>query len=357
MSQDLLERARRERSPLIDGNTVTFIWQGDSAPRLYADFNGWDEGEGTQLTLIADGIWTHSIELPADAYVEYAFAEPAIPGQEQERIVDPLNPRRVSNGMGKYNHFFAMPEAKLDTHTRRRKDVPSGTLTSEVVTGYGFVVGEKRKVHFYQPAVKEPCPLLVVWDGQDYLRRAHLTNVIDNLLHEGRIRPVALAMPEHGRQARFLEYGCAEITLGFVAEFVLPLARQRLNLIDVADAPGSYGIMGASMGGLMALYTGLRMPQIFGRVLSQSGAFAFPGYDFVVWDLVRCTKPAGSKFWLDAGTMESLLDCNRRMAELLAERQYEFRYREYQGGHNYPSWRSDFVEGLEYLFPPSNNGA
>ena len=349
MNADLLERARREGTPLIDGGTtVTFVWLGPSAPRLYADFNGWDNGEGTALTPAGDGLWTHTMQLPADAYVEYAFIDPA----SKERVEDAFNRRKVGNGMGKHNHYFSMPEARLDTHVRPRRGVKRGKLTSEVLNGEVFVTGGKRKVYFYQPAVEEPCPLLVVWDGQDYARRAHLPTVIDNLIHEGRMRPVALAMPEHGRAARMLEYGCSEMVLGFVTEIVIPAARQRLNLIDPAQNPGSYGIMGASMGGLMALYAGLLMPQLFGRVLAQSGAFAFPGHEFIVWDMVRCKDLPESKFWLDVGTMEFLLDCNRRMAELLEQRGYAFAYHEYNGGHNYTAWRSDFIEGLEYLFPP-----
>ena len=69
-------------------------------------------------------------------------------------------------------------------------------------------------------------------------------------------------------ETRFIR-ACGESTLLFVAAQVLPLARAHLNLLDPAKHPGAYGVLGASMGGLMALYTGLRLPRIFGHVLSQ----------------------------------------------------------------------------------------
>ncbi|NIW48054.1 MAG: esterase family protein, partial [Gammaproteobacteria bacterium] len=59
-----------------------------------------------------------------------------------------------------------------------------------------------------------------------------------------------------------------------------PLAKEKLNLVDPEKEP--YGIMGASLGGLMALFTGLRITQIFGQILSQAGSFGFDGHDFVV---------------------------------------------------------------------------
>ena len=43
ISADQLERAHREGAPLIDGETVTFIWAGEKAPLLVADFADWEE--------------------------------------------------------------------------------------------------------------------------------------------------------------------------------------------------------------------------------------------------------------------------------------------------------------------------
>ena len=38
------------------------------------------------------------------------------------------------------------------------------------------------------------------------------------------------------------------------------------------------------------------------------------------------------------------------MHELLVEKGYDVVYEEYNGGHNYPSWRDGVGEGLEALF-------
>jgi enterochelin esterase family protein len=160
-----------------------------------------------------------------------------------------------------------------------------------------------------------------------------------------------MALPYHGGPARGIEYSCSETTLGFLHLHVLPLARKELDLVSVQAQPGAFGILGASMGGLMALYAGLRAPEVFGRVLSQSGAFAADEHEYVVWDLIRYGPVRPLRIWMDAGRFEWLLPPNRGMHDLLVEHGYDVTYREYNGGHNYPSWRDEVWRGLEHLFP------
>jgi len=340
---NLLARARQSH-PIIDGDRVTFVWSGDQAPQLIGDTTGWQWGSPIDLAQVGPGIWAHTLTLPQDAYLEYAFWD------GQQRVADPLNRNTTPDGLGNENNYFYMPGAAPTTLTRRRRNVPHGTITRHVLENDFLLAGKRRTVLLYQPPTAEPCPLLVVLDGQDYRRRAKIANVVDNLIAEGRIRPIALALPYHGGGARAVEYACSEATLGFLLYDLLALARRELNLVDVQDNPGAYGILGASMGGLMALYAGLRAPEVFGRVLSQSGAFAMTEHTSVVFDLVRHGPVPPLRVWMCAGRYEWLLDCNRRMHELLAERGYDVVYDEYSGGHNYPSWRDRLGRGVEMLF-------
>ena len=187
----------------------------------------------------------------------------------------------------------------------------------------------------------------MIYDGLEYLKRARLTTILDNLIAQQRIKPLAAAFVYHGGPTRFLEYSCSDVTLLFLREKVIPLASQHLNLIDVGEYPGAYAVMGASMGGLMAMYTGFRLPHVFGSVLSQSGAF-FPGY--VLEALVGCSDHLPLKLWMDVGRFESLLEVNRNFRALLSAQGYQVPLREYPGGHNYTAWRDDLADGLVYLF-------
>ena len=70
------------------------------------------------------------------------------------------------------------------------------------------------------------------------------------------------------------------------------------------------------MGVRMSLYAGLRVPEVFGRVLSQSAALDMSKPDSVVFDLVRHGPVRPVKIWMNVGRYEWLLDSNQRMHEL-----------------------------------------
>jgi enterochelin esterase-like enzyme len=228
--------------------------------------------------------------------------------------------------------------------------VAKGILTRHVVETEEMAATPRREVYLYRPVQAEgPLPLLVVLDGVDYLKQGKINVMVDNLIAQGRMRPVAMALVENGRGARMVEYGCSDLTVAFLIDKVLPLARQALDLMDVEESPGAYGILGASMGGVMALYTGCRAPQVFGKVLSQAGAFSL-GEEMVVYDLVRDGERRPIKVWLNCGTYDFLYGTNRQMRALLAEKGYEVAYQESHAGHNYFAWRDDLAAGLEYMF-------
>jgi enterochelin esterase family protein len=346
MTLSILERLKTERNPLIDDNVATFVWQGERAPYLVGDFTGWDAGDPAILAKCELGIWTYQLALPPDAYIEYGFVD------GEEHLRDPFNPRRSPNGMGGYNHYFFMANSKPTPLARKEGNIPHGTVTKHVIQTERFIVGNKRTVFLYQPPVNDPVPLVVVWDGPDYLHRAHLNNIVDNLIAQQRIRPVALALVENGGPARGIEYACSESTLGFLMTEVLPLANKELNLVDINAFPGAYGVLGASMGGLMALYTGVRIPQVFSHVISQSGAFSWAGFDMVIFDLLEHGELRPLKVWMDVGIYDipSLLVANRRMQTLLSQKGYALKYGEYNAGHNFPAWRNEIWRGFEYLF-------
>ena len=341
------QRFNTEPTPLIDGNTVTFVWEGDAPPLLRADFNDWNQvpAQAPVWTEEEPGLWLYRLTLPDEAYIEYCF------GTDEERQPDPHNPRLTPNGMGQMNHFFAMPQVERQGWHVKRKGVVRGRVSQHRVTAQLLARGKTRALYLYQPPTDQPVPLLLVYDGQDYYRRAQLPTIVDNLIAQKHIPPIALAMLAHGGpQARMTEYACADTTLLHLVHNLLPLVRDHLNLLDLAQHPGAYGVLGASMGGLMATYTGLRLPHLFGRVFSQSGAFYFDEYETVVGELVRHGPLRPLRIFMDVGQFEWLLEPNRRMHALMQESGYAVAYHEFAGGHNYPSWRNDLWRGLVWLF-------
>jgi enterochelin esterase-like enzyme len=358
-SELTIRRALDSGNPIIQDDRATFIWEGDSSPQLLSDLNGWDAARKPKLFKRASTgsklastktIWSCSLTVPRDAYVEYTFYDPS----SQEKFLDPLNENTVSNGVGGRNNFFYMSEAIPSPFSIRRTDVRAGTLTRHRVSTDYLQDDAERDVYLYRPPISGPVPLLIVYDGYDYLHRGKLATIVDNLIAEKRICPIAIAFLQNGKSRRNVEYFCSDATITWLDREILPLARKHLRLLNMDEHPGEYGVLGASAGGLMSMYTGLRMPEIFGNVLCQSGVFAIEGRDLAVVDLVRYSHARDINIWMDVGMLDELLEDNRRMIALLDKRQYNVIYREFSAGHNYTAWRDDIWHGLEAMFPYSS---
>src|SRR2546422_10320025 len=224
---DLSERARVEKTPLIAGDQATFVWAGDRAPTLAGDMTGWRPWEttsgGQKMAEVESGIWTCTLPLPPDAYVEYAYF---LDGQ---RVYDPFNPHRVPNGFGETNNCFWMPQAPRSRLFRRQKGVKAGVVSRTTFQSMRLA-GGRRTACLYRPALDGPYVLLLVLDGQDYFQRARLATLADNLIHQGTLPPLAIVFLDNARQARFAEYGCSEALVGFVAQELLPWVASQIPL-------------------------------------------------------------------------------------------------------------------------------
>ena len=353
-SNSKLQRAKEFGNPVVDGNEVTFFWEGKTAPTLVGDFNNWDSNV-THFKRVSPrlqpastkSVWYYILSLPRDAYIEYAFHDPV----SQKNFLDPLNRKSVNNGTGGRNNFFYMPETMPSPFAMRRADISGGALTSHVVETKWLRDDYEREIYLYRPPVNDQVPLLIAYDGQDYLQRGKLAVIVDNLIAEKRIQPMAIAFLPSTSRWRSLEYACSDGTLLWLDQIILPLVRENLNLLDIKKHPGAYGVLGASLGGTMSLYTGLRMPDVFGKVISQSGAFMIESRDFAVVDLVKHQHSRDINIWMDVGQLDILLEDNRQMKKLLDEMEYIATYQEFSGGHNHTAWRNDVWRGLEMLFP------
>ena len=370
MKSFLLERVRAEGTPLIDGRVTrdgvrfssdspdchaTFVWQGKKPPALTGDFVFWaSDGGGSKdaplaLEPMEPNVWATTLKFPRNAYVEYIFLK------NKKRVNDPFNARKSPNGIGGINNYFYAPHAQSSPFLKPSRNVSRGRVTAHTLNVGPMIFGSERKLHLYQPPTQEPAALIVALDGQDYLRRAKLPTLLDNLLAQNKIPPLVVAMiesPKAGEgSARMSEYACNELTLIFLLKNVVPFAQEHLKLVDWKKTRGAYGIMGASMGGLMSLFTALRAPEIFGKVISQAGAFELWDYPTSTFTLLTQTKTQ-PRVWLDVGQMDWLLEPNRRMDKALRRQKFDVKLREYYAYHNWPAWRNVLPDALMWAFPP-----
>ena len=305
-----------------------------------------------------DGWWERSYELEGDVRTSYLFTTVLVPSRAGELIADPLNPR---------GHLYAasaddpddedltvslieLPDAKPYRWSVPSDGVPQGQVAMERLASARL--GNERQVFTYTPAAYDAgrtYPLLICFDGWAYVQQAYvpLQTVLDNLIAEGAIPPVVAVLPDSlDTSTRTRELNLHEPFVEFLAEELLPWAHDRLSF---EDDPARTIVAGSSLGGLTAAFCGLRRPDLFGLVLSQSGAFQRGLPD----ELAR-TDRLPVRFALDVGALEttqfeqfaSLYHSNLHLRDVLVAKGYDVSFREFPGGHDYFWWRETIADGL-----------
>ncbi len=342
--------------PLIEGRNATFVYVGEADA---VHLRHWVYGLGSSQSfhrVAGTELWYHTLQLPPQSRVEYKLE--LIQGDHRQWIRDPLNPNLAHDPFGA-NSVCHGEGYRRPAWTEPDPEAREGTIKEMHFPTTAF--GESRRVSVYLPArfrTTRRYPLLIVHDGGDYMRYASLRVVMDNLIHRLEVAPLVVALTHPGN--RMTEYPNHPGHASFIAEQLLPAMQAKFPLYD---APASRCLMGASFGGVAALSTAWRYPGLFGRLLLQSGSFAFtdigesqrgPAFaqvvEFVNAFRDRPGRPS-EKVYVSCGTYESLIYENRSMVPVLQATGMDVRYEEARDGHNWENWRDRLRSGLSWLFP------
>lgn len=347
----------RHDFPLQEGRRYTFVYRGGAdAVRLRHWIFGLPTSQPFHRLEGASDLWWLDLELPRSSRIEYKLEVDR--DGATEWIQDPLNPRQARDPFGAnsvlYGEGYLRPSwTRPDPHAAR------GDVSAMTVESRAF--GEPRELLVYRPARRRYTgryPLLVVHDGRDYLQYADLGTVLDNLIERMEIPPLVVALTQTGD--RMEEYADDPRHARFVAEEIPTCLEAELPL---EPDPAHRGLMGASFGAVASLSAAWRHPGRFGRLLLQSGSFAFTDigehsrdevFDPVVEFMSRFRRAPGkpaAKVFVSCGVFESLIYENRSLVPRLQETGMEVRYREARDGHNWENWRDRLREGLSWLFP------
>jgi enterochelin esterase family protein len=344
------------RFPLVEGSTVTFVWFGKADS---VNLRHWVYGleASTALQRAHEDLWYLTLEIPPASRVEYKYEVRR--GSASEWIEDPLNPNRARDPFGA-NSVLQTHGYEAPGWTRPDETAREGSLVKFAVDSAAF--GGERSGCVYLPArfrKTRQYPLLVVHDGSDYLNYASMKTVLDNLIHSLIIPDLVVAFTDS--PDRLKEYASDERHARFLSEELLPHLEQHFPLLD---KPQARCLMGASFGAVAAFSSAWRYPGKWGRLLLQSGSFAFtdigehnrrgPTFDPVVKfvNAYRANPRAVSeKVFLSCGVYESLIYENRSLLPLLQATGMEVRLIESRDGHNWENWRDRLRDGLSWLFP------
>jgi enterochelin esterase-like enzyme len=187
-----------------------------------------------------------------------------------------------------------------------------------------------------------------------------IPKILDVLIAKGRIPPLVAVMTDESLPAdRRVELPCNPQFADFLAKELVPWARRNY---DATIQPERTIVAGSSFGGLASVFAGLKHPEVFGSVISQSGSFFWKpdGAQQGEW-LTHQLQEAPKlpvRFYVEVGLMESdsmEVGPNRRMRDALSAKGELVGYSEFDGGHSFLNWSSGMVNGLEYLIRPNKS--
>jgi enterochelin esterase family protein len=337
-----LQVLRAVGSPMIDGPAVTFVYYDTQArsAAVAGEFNQWSRGGAPMERIEESGLFHYTLNLTEPVRLEYKFIV------DGEWKLDPLCPSSVDNGIGGRNSYFVVGDFREPPELEPVEDIPHGRV--EEFEFASERLGNRRAIHVYLPPAYDAnaarLPALYVHDGGEYLSRARLPVVLDNLIHEGTVAPLVAVMVDP--VDRMNEYKPNEGYANFVYSELLPHIDSRFRTL--AKAQGR-GVMGASLGGLISVHLALQRPDLFSRIGSQSGAFFYAGDGIL--DLARSAGTAQS-FYFDVGKYEQrFIPANLELFKALEARGCRCFYQELAGGHDWTSWRAHLKELLTFLWP------
>jgi enterochelin esterase-like enzyme len=249
--------------------------------------------------------------------------------------------------------------------------VPHGTVQSHPYKSKSL--GTERKVVVYTPPGYEKAtgryPVLYLLHGAgsdetSWTQRGLAHVILDNLIADGKLKPLIVVMPFGYTVARTpggARGDAAENKMqreGFTKDFiedVIPLVDSTFRTYADRD---HRAIAGLSLGGAQSLALGISHTELFSRVAAFSpamGAANNPetgGIDFdkTLNDRARINGQL-KLLWLSSGTEDTLFDSIRQFSVQLSQHKVEHLFRITGGAHTFAVWQRNLNEVAPMLFP------
>lgn len=385
-----------EADPTQEGKyLVTFLWRGAAhsvllfVNRLTDEKNLADSymrrlpGTDTwYLTYRMDGDWRASYcFLPAPAAAQAPWLQGSQVRLRQALdggLPDPHNPVTCTNRRGFVQSVVSLPLAPSwplgewpvfsdDAGAGRfdggglgagRGDAGAGSLDAGRLDAVADVETLGRQIWVYTPALisrSQSWPVLLVLDGEVWLKRHHLHLALVQLMQAGLIAPAYMVFIDSGgTEQRWQELGDSESDFGGY------LSGQLLNWLKthyaISPKPADRVVIGQSLGALTVLRTLVAYPQLIGAGISQSASL----WQDVLFNELNAldatqTPLAGTRAWIEVGSQEWILaPLQPKAVHQLRKAGMQVKDMVYNGGHDYACWRINLASALMQLLPGPN---
>ena len=372
---------------------VTFLWRAQHDTRsvmVTGSFNVPGPTRNNLMHRIGDSdVWYLTLKLPKAARFTYRLVPNNPPRSESMQATaqaDSYNPRRweCPKTAKKFlcRSIVELPDAAPQPWIVSKPGTPTGRIEKQTIKS--AIQKLDRDLIIYTPAGYKsdgpPNALLVLFDGDDILSDDFQgQTTLDNLTAARKIPPTVVVMVDNVGDRRLVDLVANPEFADFMATELVPWVRAHYN---VTRDPERTVVSGKSAGGLAAAYMGLRHPEVFGNVFSQSGAFWWSPEHSGGVCASKCPEDGGRRsdpdgmdsrteenwiakqfvtspklpvrFFLEAGTFEvdkegtggDILEATRTLRDMLLAKGYEVHFQQFVSGHDDLSWRGTFADGL-----------
>jgi enterochelin esterase family protein len=376
---------------------VTFLWRSTHDTRnvfVRGSFLGVGSPADYSMHQIASSdVWYLTLKLPSGARFTYqlspndpmTFEDPRAAQRTATRQADPLSLNPLSAcppDTSKFNcsSVAELPGAAPQPWLVAKPGIAEGRVEKQTIKS--AIQKIDRSFSVYTPANYKadgpPNALLILFDGEDLADEPYPVTTLNNLIAASKIPPMVAVFVENVSGRRLVDLVANPEFADFMAMELVPWVRSHYN---VTKDPKQTVVTGYSAGGLAAAYVAQRHSEVFGNVLSQSGAFwwSFEHNGGVCGP--RCPDSGGTggdnsrdattegnfmvrqflgspklplRFYLAAGTFEidreggggGILESTRHLRDVLLAKGYQVQYQQFVGGHDGLSWRGALADGL-----------
>lgn len=397
-TESFWKRVAAQGTPLVERLNanywlVTFLWRAQHDTRnvmVTGSFNVPGLTRNNLMHRIGDSdVWYLTLKLPKGARFTYRLVpnDPLLSESTQATgQADSYNPRRweCPKTTEKFScrSVVELPDAAPQPWIVSKPGTPAGRIEKQTIKS--AIQKLQRDLFIYTPAGYKsdgpPNALLVLFDGDDILSDDFQgQTTLDNLIAARKIPPTVVVMVDNIRHRRLVDLVANPEFADFMATELVPWVRAHYN---VSRDPERTVISGESAGGLAAAYMGLRHPEVFRNVFSQSGAFWWSPEHSGGVCASKCPEDGGRRpdpdsedsrtegnwiakqfvtspklpvrFFLEAGTFEvdrertgaDILEATRTLRDVLLAKGYEVHFQQFVSGHEELSWRGTFADGL-----------
>jgi enterochelin esterase-like enzyme len=309
---------------ILDGNLSEFL----SGPK--------------EMTKGPDGVWSITIGPMEPGIYDYGFSI-----GDSSRMPDPANRNLIRRTWGPTS-YVEVPGDGPQFHTIR--DVPHGAVTTH--TYHSKTLNLVRQFRVYTPPGYQQgnatYPVLYLFHGgggdeTQWTTVGRADIILDNLIADGKAKPMVIVMPYGQMPARQGGNANDEYEKELLGD-VRPLVER---LYRVKTDRANRAIAGLSMGSGQSMHIGLRHLDLFSYIAVFSGGGRNAGLEKV--NAAELNKQL-KVFYIGCGKSDFVFEGANALDKQLTEKGIKHLYTITEGGHTWANWRHYLHEYAPMLF-------